>query len=248
MQNQVHLLLVLTDHTLDLVEQQFGDFNSQIFAITKAHHTVYAICDKWPEEPIPDLNEFDGIIFSGSAAMLDEDKPWMRASIQLMLQAIKKEIPLLGICFGHQLLGKACQALVGPNPLGRALGSRQITVIKKNDPLLRNIPFQFWAQTSHRDVVLSQSPHFEVLAQAPHDPFHIIKAGKNAYGVQFHPEWNINIMKIYLETRKSAFDNEWGEKATEKQLANSKTSDEASSILSRFVDICRQKNHHDNEK
>jgi GMP synthase (glutamine-hydrolysing) len=240
MKKQINILLILTGHSLDSVRQQFGNFDAHFFAITKAQHTVYAICDKWPNQALSDITQFDGIIFSGSAAMCDENKPWMQAATKIILSALEKEIPLLCICFGHQLLGQACQALVGPNPKGRALGSRKITVVKNNDTLLQDQPTEFWAQTSHRDVILNKSPYFEVLATAPHDPFHVIKAGSKAWGVQFHPEWNTSIMKSYLEARRYAFDKEWGEQATEKQLLNIQNSDEASRILLRFVDICRK--------
>lgn len=243
MKNQSHILLILTGNSLDSVRQQFGNFDAHFFAITNAQHTVYAICDKWPDEAVPDITQFDGIIFSGSAAMVDENKPWMQPATKLILMALEKEIPLLCICFGHQLLGLACQALVGPNPKGRALGSRQVTIIKNDDILLQDKPTKLWVQTSHRDVILSKSPHFEVLATAPHDPFHMIKAGKNAWGVQFHPEWNTNIMQSYLEARRAVFDKEWGENATEKEILDIKVSDEASRILLRFVDICRQEHH-----
>ncbi len=232
------ILLVMTGHVLEPIKEKFGDFDTHFANHIPTELIVYAICDMWPSTPLPDPSQFSGIIFSGSPAMLDEQQPWMLAAMDFVRQALRLQIPLLGICFGHQLLGAACGAKVGPNPNGRAFGTRTVTQHTSDDPLLRHLPSQFAAQVSHRDVILEQSPLFTVVGTAPHDPFHMIRVGSSAWGVQFHPEWDMVISQNYLDVRRPLLSQELGDAVFEHAQKNLTTSEQATSLLPRFFEYC----------
>ena len=240
MNQELNILFLICGHVNEKIQSQFGNFDSQFSLITKIKHNVYTICDKWSDSADVDLTLFDGIIISGSSSMLDENKPWMLAAIKLIKKALEQEVPLLGVCFGHQLLGKACGASVGPNPNGRRLGTRRVNIKDTNNHLLKGLPLVFDVFVSHRDVILENNNNFEVLGTAEHDQFQIIQARKSAWGVQFHPEWNTSIMKCYLTDRKEILDNELGPKSTEVELKNLKDCTLAAQIIVNFINFCRQ--------
>lgn len=236
MQKQKNILLLVTGHTIEPVRTTFGNTDAH-FAHAVGQKIVlhpYAICEEWPNIPAPNPASFDGVIMTGSASMIEEDQPWMRASKKLVLQCLIDDIPFLGVCFGHQILGAVCGAAVGPNPKGRANGSCEVEVTRKA-AIFSETPTIFTAQISHRDVILENRSEFQVIATANHDPRHAIQVGKNAFGVQFHPEWNMDLSKAYIDVRQSSL----GEELAAKMRATLAPSPDAKLVIQSFVDRCR---------
>ena len=233
MHNQKRILLIVTGHTIEPVRSMFQNteahFANAIGNAGQLH--PYAICEDWPTKPTPNLSEFDGVIMTGSASMVGDNSPWIQESKKLVEQCIRDEIPFLGVCFGHQILGAVCGAKVGPNPSGRANGSRLVNLTQEA-PIFNGLPSSFWAQISHRDVVLENRPEFNVIATAPHDARHAIEVGKTAFGVQFHPEWDIHISRAYIDARQEVL----GEAVANAMRATLTESPVAGLILKRFVE------------
>lgn len=231
-----HILLVVTGQTIDKVETEFGNCQNRFRDAMGAMAFLdeYAICDKW--EKLPNPSEFDGVLMTGSAAMLDEDKLWMRAAKNLVQKCLTDDIPFLGVCFGHQVLGAVCGAKVGPNPNGRANGSTLVHV-KKNAAIFNNLPSSFWTQISHRDVILENRPDFRIIAETKHDERHAIQVGNAAFGVQFHPEWDMNISRAYIDARRTSL----GEEKANQMMASLTASPHASLVIKQFANLCGKK-------
>ena len=136
------------------------------------------------------------------SAFVGDGDPWMRWGEALLEHLLARDIPLLAVCFGHQLLGQALESDVGPNPRGREMGTIDVEHdASDDDPLLGGLPRRFEAQCTHRDVIRSAGRRLTVLGRAPHDPCHIVRAGPRAWGLQFHPEFDDVVMRLYLEAR-----------------------------------------------
>ncbi|MBM4281953.1 MAG: hypothetical protein FJ137_14735, partial [Deltaproteobacteria bacterium] len=173
------------------------------------------------DDPLPDTAAWHGVVMTGSPAYVGDDAPWMRWGARLLRHLIDVDVPYLGVCFGHQLLGVAVGADVGENPRGREMGTVDVTLTAAVDdePLLRHLPPSFLAQVTHRDVVRAPGSRLQVFARAPHDPHHVIKAGRRQWGVQFHPEFDDETVRLYLEARHAAFDEARGDGAAAARLA-----------------------------
>ena len=167
---------------------------------------------------------------TGSASMLSDDAPWMQAAKNLVAQCLSDNVPFLGVCFGHQILGAVCGAKIGPNPMGRANGSVDVT-IREPSPLFAGLHKKFVAQISHRDIILENHSEFRVIASAGHDPRHAIQVGQNSFGVQFHPEWDMDISKAYIYARQETL----GVNSAKNMLATLKHSPEASLVVHNFI-------------
>jgi GMP synthase (glutamine-hydrolysing) len=195
----MHILLVITGHTIEPARSLLG--NTDAHFQTAAHGTKlvpFSICEN---ETTPDLKKFDGVIMTGSAAMLADNSPWMQNAKDLIKECLDTGAPFLGVCFGHQMLGAVCGAEVGQNPKGRHNGTCVVRV-ETESQLFEGMPKSFDAQISHRDVILEKRPEFVVTASTDHDPHHSIQVGEKAFGVQFHPEWNIDISRAYIDARE----------------------------------------------
>lgn len=185
------------------------------------------------DDPLLDWSAYDGVLMTGSPAYIEDDAPWMRWGQRLLRALVDVDMPYLGVCFGHQMLGKAMGADVGQNPRGREMGTIDVERTggePVDDALLGALPQRFAAHVTHRDVVRAPSRELVVLASAPHDPCHAIRAGRRAWGVQFHPEFDDDVMRGYLRARGDAFGAE--------RLAAVRPTPHAAAVLARFAALC----------
>lgn len=126
------------------------------------------------------------LILSGGPNSVDEKKDFADVAKKMLNQA-KQGLPVMGICFGHQLIAYVMGGVVEK---GRAseFGETKVRVQNKND-LFIDVPSVFTAWMSHNDSVSTLPESFEVLAVTENK---VIAAYKHKelpiYGVQFHPE------------------------------------------------------------
>ncbi|KJV05604.1 glutamine amidotransferase, partial [Methylocucumis oryzae] len=148
------LLIVKTGSTYPAIQQQFGDFDDWLQSTCACEHVLYQV---WlPElEPPPEPTAFSGVIITGSPAMVTEQKDWMRSAAQWLLTVMERDIPVLGICFGHQLLAYALGGVVDYHPLGREIGTVSIalTDLSADDDLFATLPICFNAHVTHAQSV-----------------------------------------------------------------------------------------------
>ncbi|MBN8262801.1 MAG: gamma-glutamyl-gamma-aminobutyrate hydrolase family protein, partial [Xanthomonadales bacterium] len=74
-------------------------------------------------DALPERAGFAGAIITGSAAMVTERRDWSERSAGWLREAAHAGLPLLGICYGHQLIAHALGGEVGDNPNGREMGT-----------------------------------------------------------------------------------------------------------------------------
>ena len=118
-----------------------------------------------------------------------------------MAAVVRASVPTLGICFGHQLLGQALGGLVEANPRGREMGSVRLRLLE-SDPLLGAALEPFVANMSHSDSVTRLPPGARVLAETEREPHAAVRFAARAWGVQFHPEFDGDVMRGYIDARK----------------------------------------------
>lgn len=235
------ILILQTGHAAEPILSTCGDFND--FFIKHIRNQLGSVCE-FDAFPICDIaespkkpQEYQGIIVTGAAAMLEENLDWMQRSLDYTNRCLDSEIPLLGVCLGHQILGQACGAKVGPNPKGRQNGTANFTFENKPE-IFKSLPDKFGIQISHRDIVLEDSPHFRILGASDHDKRHMIQAGLSAWGVQFHPEWDKKVSRMYIDLRRDILINEMGQDKFNEMCATLIETPHSTSILKYFVSYC----------
>ena len=63
-----------------------------------------------------DVRRFAGLCFMGGPMSVNDDLPWIAPALELIREAVRKDVPLLGHCLGGQLMSRALGGAVGPNP------------------------------------------------------------------------------------------------------------------------------------
>ncbi|MBM3162014.1 MAG: glutamine amidotransferase [Chlorobi bacterium] len=182
----------------------FGDFEDWIAAVTGncglQVHVVHACAG----QPLPEPSSCCGVIVSGSHAMVTDNSAWSLAIEAWICLLVRKSVPFFGICYGHQLLGRALDGVAGYNPRGLEIGTVSISVTPEagSDPLFGAIPRLFHAHAIHEQSVLELPPGAVCLARNEHEPHHAFRIGTCAWGVQFHPEYTVPVMNAYITARR----------------------------------------------
>ncbi len=153
------------------------------------------------------LDAYDAFVITGSPASLTAPEPWMEAAVELVRHAYAERRPLLGVCFGHQLVGAAFGGAVVNNPRGWEVSTCavELTETGRRDPLFDGLPDRIDVNFSHRDIIdettLSPMNGVEVLAGNPTCAVQAVAAGPHVRAVQFHPEFTASIISSYVRTR-----------------------------------------------
>lgn len=161
----------------------FGSQYAQLIARRVREKNVFAVIVRHDisAERVQELVP-KGLIFSGGPASVHwSDSPKCDPDL------FQLEIPILGICYGMQLV---CQAMGGKveSHQGREYGPATCRVLKANE-LFADLPGEFQVWMSHGDQVTSISDEFEVLASTESCPLAAVKhRSRPLYGRQFHPE------------------------------------------------------------
>jgi GMP synthase (glutamine-hydrolysing) len=229
------ITLIKTGGTIPEIRQQYGDFEKW-FADGLGVSSVQQV-DVFRNQPSPSLEETSAVVISGSAAMVSHREDWSEATAQWLKQVVEAGLPVLGVCYGHQLLAHALGGKVGLNPNGRQIGTVLTKLLDSatNDPLLGYLPIEFSSQTSHSESVLELPPNAVRLATSPLDDNFAIRFSEKAWGVQYHPEFSGPIMSKYIKYRSDALREEGLD--PDQLLAKVTETEQALSVLKKFSEL-----------
>ncbi|AMB75485.1 glutamine amidotransferase [Pantoea ananatis] len=160
----------------------------------------YVIVRPHVGETLPQFTDISGAVLSGSWAMVTDHADWSERTAAWIRAAMEARLPLLGVCYGHQLMAYALGGKVGDNPNGWERGLMTLTTTSqaRHDPLLATLPETFEAWLSHRQSVMTPPAHATVLAVSDMDGCQVLRYSACALSVQFHPEFDRRIMDACL--------------------------------------------------
>src|SRR5450432_2944748 len=158
------ILVLRAGDAVPQVAEVHGEF---LAWITRAAGDAWT--GKWVEHDLrsddsfPDCESVAAIVITGSISSVTERAPWMLRAEAYIRDVIRAETPLLGICFGHQLMAQALGGDVKRNPRGREIGTVEVTRYL-DDPLFDGLPHELHVNSSHVDTVVSLPPGATVIA------------------------------------------------------------------------------------
>jgi len=194
------LLIVKLGTTFPTLAATCGDFDDWIRRGLGLPAEQVAVLDVRREPVLPDPRQFSGFVLTGSHGMVTDQEAWSERIAGWIPMVLDAAVPLLGICYGHQLLAHALGGQVGWNPRGREFGTVEIRVhdTARHDPLFGSLPARLPVHVCHAQSVLRLPPGATCLASNHHDPHHAFVLGQTAWGVQFHPEFDTTAVKTYV--------------------------------------------------
>ncbi len=192
-------VVIKTGDTFPKISSELGDFEDWIITGLGIDPSTISVRDVAKGQGLPDPESISGAVIAGSYAMVTQDLDWSLSIERWLPELVDRSIPVLGICYGHQLLARAMGGTVGFHPGGMEIGTRQI-VCKGNlssDPLFTGLPDRFRAHVSHSQTVVELPEKSLHIAGNDFEPHHAFRIGTCAWGIQFHPEYDQAIMRAY---------------------------------------------------
>jgi len=160
--------------------------------------------------PLPRPRSASAFVITGSSSSVTERAPWMLRAEQLVRVAVAARVPVLGLCFGHQLIATALGGEVVKNPKCREIGTVRLDRVA-DDPIFARLPRSFPVNATHVDAVVRLPPGAEVIATTAKDAASAFRVGPRVHGVQFHPEFDDDVMRGYLHARSGVIREEGGD-------------------------------------
>ncbi|MEZ5645365.1 MAG: glutamine amidotransferase [Burkholderiaceae bacterium] len=235
MPDALPILIIKTGSTHAPLRERLGDFEDWIAAGLQSGGAATVVHDARGSGSLPAPDRLAGAVITGSHSMVSDREPWSEALLPWLQSAVRQDLPLLGICYGHQLLAHALGGEVGHHPAGVEIGTVVVNGLAAatTDPLLGTLPASFDAQAVHWQSVRRLPPGAIALARNAHDAHHAFRVGRHTWGVQFHPEFSDEAMRSYLERMENRLKDEGLDAAAISTAV--RVTPEAASLLPHFA-------------
>lgn len=156
-------------------------------------------------EQLPNATDYDGYILSGSEKGVYDETDWMEPLKTLLGEIKTQQIPVFGICFGHQIMAEAFGGKAEKSDAGFVVGVHEYKAQENS----------YTAHAMHQDQVVEVPEAATVVASASYCPVAALDYDFPARSVQFHPEFQ----KPLVEDAIEAFE---GRLLTDKEVAHAR--------------------------
>lgn len=197
----------------------------------------------WNDEFPDSLDGYHGIFLSGSPHGAYEDIPFIHREHDLIAEASSKGIPMLGICFGSQILASA---LCGRDQVFRRdcceIGYKDlpVTAAAQDDPIAAELGDSVHMFVWHNDEVRGDHPDMTILAYSDICPNHVWRYRDTpAWGIQGHPEITKAQAPVWFEENRARMELDGADIDDLKAAAHE--AEEAKTMLTRFVDVVKER-------
>lgn len=154
------------------------------------------------EHEIPNSpQDADGWIITGSKHGVYEDHPWIEPLKTFLREAHAAKAPIVGVCFGHQILAEALGGKVVKSDRGWGCGVHEYSVLERPkwmDEEKETIAIH----AMHQDQVVELPPGATVLAESSFCPYAALAYGDTAMSVQPHPEFTAGFQRDIISLRQ----------------------------------------------
>lgn len=233
-----YIVIIKTGDAFPDVVAHHGDFEALF--VKELHPAVPAgmaleIIDAPRGYKLPDVATLAGIVITGSHSMVSDAEPWSEKLKPWLREAFSANVPMLGVCYGHQLMAAAFGGVSDYHPAGRESGTYPVhlTQAGTEDALFGQLPNTFSAHLTHAQSVLTPPPEATLLATNAHDTYQALRYGPRQWSVQFHPEFTPPVMQAYLAHQRDALAQQ-GQDVHALQAGVTETP-EATQLLARFI-------------
>ncbi|CAG8052587.1 unnamed protein product [Penicillium salamii] len=162
--------------------------------------TVFDIVDG---DQYPNLEDIDAILLTGSKYNSYDNTPWILRLVEFTKRILAQDrVRILGICFGHQIVGRALGTKVGPNDQGWEISVCDMDLTNKGKELFGQDKLRI--QQMHQDIVFSVPPNVTLLGSSPRCEVQSMYAPRRFITMQGHPEFTGEIVKEIVNIRAQA--------------------------------------------
>lgn len=197
--------LLACDFVPDELQDRFEDYpvmfqaaiDSASVAVRWQVYRAYA--GEFPTSP----DECDGYITTGSRNGAYDDHAWIKALEDFIRQLAERQRPLVGICFGHQVIAQALGGVVEKSKRGWGIGVRRYTLNQDSKGEWLNPALsEFNVPVCHQDQVTRLPPGAQLFASSEHCENFMVQFSESVLGFQGHPEFSRDYIEVLLNSRQ----------------------------------------------
>jgi GMP synthase (glutamine-hydrolysing) len=167
------------------------------------------VCRPWAGDEVPSVAAHDAVVVLGGSMGANDDALhwWLGPVKQLIRDAVHRDVPTLGVCLGHQLMGAALGGTAARSDLGQQVGLYDVGWLSAatDDPLVGDLGPVRGIQWNH-DLVTALPSGAVALAQTPQGELQVARFGPSAWGVQLHPEADEHVIAAWVEDDRADHD------------------------------------------
>lgn len=213
--------LLLCDDVDDSAHAQYGSYTGMFErALNHGSGNVLLTAIRcFEDEPLLEPELFDGYIISGSRYSVYDDLPWIKSLLRFVVECRDRNVRVVGICFGHQLIAHALGGRTEKAGVGWGFGIQTAKITDRKSWMDTSGPSSDSSSESldgdlynlvviHQDQVVKVPPEFKTIAENDFCPNSMIVAGNKMLGIQGHPEFSKEFCAFRAETRKKLIGQE----------------------------------------
>ena len=227
------LVILKMGYTFPELAEEVGDFEDWVSLGLGLPDETVQVIDARGGGDLPAASDTVAVVTTGSHDMVTDRPRWSERAAEWLQELTAQQVPVLGICYGHQLLAQSFGGRVGDNPKGREVGMVTVTCQPDGgrDIIIGTLPPTFKAHSSHTQSVLELPPGAVRLATTDMDENHAFRIGSYTWGIQFHPEFSPSVMRRYIQEQKEVL---IGQGRDYQELIMSATDSPAARLLHSF--------------
>jgi GMP synthase-like glutamine amidotransferase len=205
--NKPRIGLILCDDVDESARQQYGTY-AQMFqdSLDPNEENLDLVPIRCFEgETLPDPGDFDGYVISGSRYSVYEDRQWISDLLEFVRQCWTREVRVVGICFGHQVIAHALGGKTEKADVGWGFGIQTAKITHRQgwmtdtDTLNGDL---YNLIVIHQDQVVEMPPQFRTIAENDFCPNSMIVADGKMLGIQGHPEFSKEFCRFRADYRR----------------------------------------------
>ncbi len=185
--------ILQTGRSPDEIAEKYGQYDTLFRKLLDGRgfeFDTYAVLDN----VLPDsVDAADGWLITGSKFGVYEPHPWIAPLESFLREAYAADIPIIGVCFGHQILAQALGGTVEKYEGGWSVGKVAYQTEKREQPTE--------LMAFHQDQVTALPEEAEVIGSTDFCQFAMLAYGNKALTVQPHPEFTAEFMVNLLKAR-----------------------------------------------
>lgn len=166
------------------------------------------------DEPLPILDDVEAIIITGSSLGVYDQMAWLDPLRAFIQEAYARAVPMIGVCFGHQIMADALGGVVEKSSKGWGIGRHHYDM-KQDSQFFADAPDQMQFNVIHQDQVITPPEISKVVGENEFTPNAILEYENGAaISIQAHPEFaNEYATAVYQLRSGELFEHQMGEKA-----------------------------------